>query len=129
MAFLYEQFDTLKKMGMFNVDIPTFINDNLKYTVRPYQTEAFQRYVFFDTNDFDLKPNKPFHLLYNMATGSGKTLVMAGLMLYLYKKGYRRGDCAPMAIIEFRKINIFIWYCTYKLKSWSISCISTICYI
>jgi type III restriction enzyme len=24
-----------------------------------------------------------------MATGSGKTLVMAGLMLYLYEKGYR----------------------------------------
>ena len=23
-----------------------------------------------------------------MATGSGKTLIMAGLMLYLYKKGY-----------------------------------------
>jgi hypothetical protein len=55
MAFLYEQFDTLKKMGMFNVDIPTFINDNLKYAVRPYQAEAFQRFVFFDTNDFDAK--------------------------------------------------------------------------
>ncbi len=24
-----------------------------------------------------------------MATGSGKTLIMAGLMLYLYKQGYR----------------------------------------
>ena len=55
MAFLYEQFDTLKKMGMFNVDIPTFINDNLKYAVRPYHAEAFQRFVFFDTNDFDPK--------------------------------------------------------------------------
>ena len=66
---------------MFNVDIPTFINDNLKYAVRPYQAEAFQRYIFFDTKDFDAKPNKPFHLLYNMATGSGKTLVMAVLLL------------------------------------------------
>ena len=28
-------------------------------------------------------------MLYNMATGSGKTNVMAGLMLYLYAKGYR----------------------------------------
>ena len=29
------------------------------------------------------------HLLYNMATGSGKTLVMAGLILHLYEKGHR----------------------------------------
>ena len=29
------------------------------------------------------------HLLFNMATGSGKTLIMAGLILYLYEKGYR----------------------------------------
>ncbi len=89
MAFLYEQFDTLKRMGMFNVDIPNFIQDNLKFKIRPYQTEAFQRFVFFDNNDFEAKPNKPYHLLFNMATGSGKTLVMAGLILYLYEKGYR----------------------------------------
>ena len=31
----------------------------------------------------------PLHLLFNMATGSGKTLIMAGLILYLYEKGYR----------------------------------------
>jgi len=29
------------------------------------------------------------HLLFHMATGSGKTLVMAGAMLYLYEQGYR----------------------------------------
>ena len=28
-------------------------------------------------------------LLFNLATGSGKTLIMAGLILYLYQKGYR----------------------------------------
>jgi len=28
-------------------------------------------------------------LLYNMATGSGKTMVMAGLILHLYEQGYR----------------------------------------
>ncbi len=89
MEYLYKQFDTLKKMGMLQYDIPNFIKDNLKYEIRPYQEEAFGRYVFFDTRDFEGKPNKPFHLLYNMATGSGKTLVMAGLMLYLFEKGYR----------------------------------------
>ena len=28
--------------------------------------------------------------MFNMATGSGKTMLMAGLILYLYKQGYRR---------------------------------------
>ena len=39
-------------------------------------------------NDFDAKELKP-HLLFHMATGSGKTLIMAGAMLYLYEQGYR----------------------------------------
>ena len=39
-------------------------------------------------NDYAGK-STPFHLLFNMATGSGKTLIMAGLILYLYEKGYR----------------------------------------
>jgi len=90
MAFLY---DTLvREFGnrfLVQIEIPSHIADNLKYKIRPYQKESFQRYILLHTEDFEGKPNKPFHLLYNMATGSGKTLVMAGLMLYLYKKGYR----------------------------------------
>ena len=39
-------------------------------------------------NDFDGKQARP-HLLFHMATGSGKTLIMAGAMLYLYEQGYR----------------------------------------
>ena len=39
-------------------------------------------------NDFDGKQGRP-HLLFHMATGSGKTLIMAGAMLYLYEQGYR----------------------------------------
>ena len=31
----------------------------------------------------------PNHLMFNMATGSGKTLVMAALILYYYKQGFR----------------------------------------
>ena len=74
-----------------NVTVPNNVIDNLKpgYGQRPYQMESFQRYILCHNEDFAAKPNKPFHLLYNMATGSGKTLVMAGLMLYLYEKGYR----------------------------------------
>jgi type III restriction enzyme len=77
------------KRYLVQVEIPNHITDNLKYSIRPYQTEAFQRYILCHEEDFDGKPNKTYHLLYNMATGSGKTLVMSGLILYLYVKGYR----------------------------------------
>jgi type III restriction enzyme len=90
MAYLY---DTLiKEFGKREIartEVPNYISDNIKYDIRPYQEESFKRFMLCYNEDFDAKPNKPFHLLYNMATGSGKTLVMAGLMLYLYEKGYR----------------------------------------
>ena len=38
----------------------------------------------------NLKNNKQVHTLFHMATGSGKTVIMAGLILYLYTKGYRK---------------------------------------
>lgn len=56
--------------------------------LRPYQTEAFQYFFSYWENDFDGKTIKP-QLLFHMATGSGKTLIMAGIILYLYEKGYR----------------------------------------
>lgn len=90
MAFLYSIFDNpFARRVLEQVVLPNYISDNLKYAIRPYQEEAFKRYIYLDNEDFEEKPNKPYHLLYNMATGSGKTLVMAGLMLYLYEKGYR----------------------------------------
>jgi type III restriction enzyme len=92
MAFLHDIFNNpFAKKALAQVDLPNWISDNLKpgYGQRPYQIEAFKRYIYIDQEDFDEKPRKPFHLLYNMATGSGKTLVMAGLMLHLYEKGYR----------------------------------------
>ena len=45
--------------------------------------------VYFLSNDFDGKQPRPYNLLFNMATGSGKTMIMAGAMLYLYEQGYR----------------------------------------
>ncbi len=90
MEYLYDTLvQEFGKRYLSQVEVPNYITDNLKYRIRPYQKEAFQRYILCHTEDFEGKPNKPFHLLYNMATGSGKTLVMAGLMLYLYEKGYR----------------------------------------
>lgn len=90
MKFLYDTFDNPIVQNMLrNYEIPNHISDNLKFKTRPYQDEAFRRYLFTEKEDFDGKPGKPLHLLFNMATGSGKTLVMAGLILHLYKQGYR----------------------------------------
>ena len=88
--FLYEQLDTLSDFGMLKKEMPDSITQNLKstYELRPYQVEAFTRFIHCLNNDFPSK-RKPLHLLFNMATGSGKTLIMAGLILYLYKQGYR----------------------------------------
>lgn len=75
----------------YKQNFPPFIAEGLnpKFKLRPYQKEAFGRF------DYYLKqfPNKPkdqaLSLLFHMATGSGKTMIMAGLMLYLYDQGYR----------------------------------------
>lgn len=56
--------------------------------LRPYQREAFQYFISYWDNDFEGKPAK-HQLLFHMATGSGKTLIMAGIILYLYEQGYR----------------------------------------
>lgn len=59
----------------------TSLNPYMK--LRPYQREAFQYFINYWENDWDGKAYKP-QLLFHMATGSGKTLIMAGVMLYLY---------------------------------------------
>ncbi len=92
MAFLYEVLlNEFGKRTISDITIPLSIKDNLKpgFGERTYQTEAFQRFILYYNEAFEGKGLKPYHLLYNMATGSGKTLIMAGLLLYLYEKGYR----------------------------------------
>ncbi|WP_145379813.1 DEAD/DEAH box helicase family protein [Staphylococcus cohnii] len=69
-------------------DIPNYIIDNLNHRLRPYQEEAVQRLMFLEENDKSKLYNK--ELMFNMATGSGKTLVLAASILYLFKeKGYQ----------------------------------------
>ncbi len=63
-------------------------NLNLSFPIRLYQERAFQLFLNYWEN-FDEKPSENSQLLFHMATGSGKTLIMAGLILYLYTKGYR----------------------------------------
>lgn len=88
--FLYQSLDAFSQFGGLRREIPDSVKLNLNpgYELRRYQVEAFARFFHCYKNDF---PNKahPLHLLFNMATGSGKTLIMAGLILYLYEQGYR----------------------------------------
>lgn len=88
--FLYETLDSASELGLLKKEIPAYLKENLKprFELRPYQEEAFARFFHCLDNDFPGK-DWPLHFLFNMATGSGKTLIMAGLILYLYDKGYR----------------------------------------
>ena len=87
--FLYEEFDILRKYGQIS-EISNFIKQGLskRIEMREYQKEAFENFITYFENE-KLNKNKQIHTLFHMATGSGKTVIMAGLILYLYEKGYR----------------------------------------
>lgn len=91
--WLYDELDSAKKFGVLDpfLDPPNFVKENLNpnFELRPYQKEAFARFFYYYNQYPEPEKEYPIHLLYNMATGSGKTLIMAGLILYLYEKGYR----------------------------------------
>ncbi|EAD6024611.1 restriction endonuclease [Listeria monocytogenes] len=82
---LVEQAELAEK-DLFNAHqgyiIPEYINFNLSHTLRHYQDEALRNYHYTKTQ---INPS-PQHVLFNMATGSGKTDLMAGLILYLYQE-------------------------------------------
>lgn len=88
--FLYDELDTLSKWAGIPQSVPDSVAQGLspKYQLRAYQVDAFARFFHCYKNDYPDK-SYPLHFLFNMATGSGKTLIMAGLILYLYEQGYR----------------------------------------
>lgn len=78
-------------------NIPKLITENLKHTPYYFQKEAIENFVFY--MDADENPvtktkirekNEPVHLMFNMATGSGKTLIMAANIVFLISKGYKK---------------------------------------
>lgn len=88
--FLYEKIDVLREAGL-QPPVPEIIHNGLseKIVLREYQINAFENFLAYFEND-NLRKNKQVHTLFHMATGSGKTVIMAGLILYLYTKGYRK---------------------------------------
>ena len=87
---LRQKYDSLSETGALDsLIVPEYVQDNLnpKFELRDYQTEAIKRLMFY--LDRDKTRIKPSQLLFNMATGSGKTLLMAASILYLYHEyGY-----------------------------------------
>ncbi|NVK57805.1 MAG: DEAD/DEAH box helicase family protein [Alteromonadaceae bacterium] len=86
---LNREFDALAKYGALKADLPDDITGNLapKIALRPYQRTALERWLFY-IDKYEARPKAP-HLLFHMATGSGKTVLMAALILDLYRRGYR----------------------------------------
>lgn len=88
MPFIYETYDTVSKSGFknFKEELPDYITQNLRYPLRSYQQEALGRYLYYKNDDNRAIPEQ---VLYNMATGSGKTLLMAAIILEKYQQGER----------------------------------------
>lgn len=85
---LNDELASLLKYGAIKTELPTFITDNLsrKFELRTYQKEAIASFIFHFESD---RRQRPTQLLFHMATGSGKTIIMASQILYLYQQGYR----------------------------------------
>lgn len=91
MEFLADKIHGYWKDGFINYTERDYIKSNLNpmFLDRLYQQEAIAKFDFY-LNKYPARPkDKPIHLLLNMATGSGKTVLMAANMLELYTKGYR----------------------------------------
>lgn len=88
-------YDVLRsELGARNIErmeLPLDITQNLnpRLRMRPYQERALRYFLNYWQEDFDGKPKVNHQLLFLMATGSGKTLMMAATMAYLYAQGYR----------------------------------------
>ncbi len=95
--YLFKEFETkkikkdLEKLRKeYENTQPFFISQLNSYMeLRPYQLEAISRLDYMIENDDVYFEDKSKHILFNMATGSGKTLLMASNILYFFEKGYR----------------------------------------
>lgn len=79
---------TIGSDHLTKTNIPLHITDNLNQNkkLRTYQQNALRYYL----NNFQHEKFKQKHLMFNMATGSGKTLLMAALILDCFQKGYNQ---------------------------------------
>lgn len=89
---LYEEISEINE-DIFNEQLnwqtPEYITNNMVHTYRYYQDLAL-RFFHYSQTAKAFSYRNINHVLFNMATGSGKTDLMAGLILYLYQEhGYQ----------------------------------------
>ncbi|MGK7653821.1 DEAD/DEAH box helicase family protein [Roseovarius sp. B08] len=84
---LHEKITAFEEMGGVLPEVPEHVLENLAsgIALRPYQETAIRRFA----HQMGQKRTGPAHLLFHMATGSGKTVIMASAMLHLWTQGYR----------------------------------------
>lgn len=81
----FRQASLLNDDPAYRYQVGDYIKDNLKHKLRPYQAEAL-----YSLNYTQTRSQAHNQLLFNMATGSGKTDVMAAVILYMYAEyGYQ----------------------------------------
>lgn len=75
-----------EEINLFNAlrNIPSYIEENLKHPLREYQLSALS--YFIQTQKQPLANIEYNHLLFRMATGSGKTNLLASVILYLFEE-------------------------------------------
>lgn len=67
--------------------IPEYIINNIKFDLFQWQKDALLNFLLYQEIKIAEEDKNPTHLLFNMATGTGKTLLMAAVILYYYKQG------------------------------------------
>lgn len=78
-------FDNPKIYEIIEQPLPNYLVDNMKHKLRYYQINAIKDLmILLQTKTFLSYSSQ--QLLFNMATGSGKTDVMAAMILYLYQE-------------------------------------------
>lgn len=100
--------DSLKSLFIKRPEVPDYIKTNLCHELREYQLEALEQFIFLKNEQF--YPLNYRHLLFHMATGSGKTSILASLILYLYSEyGYQHFMffVNSNSIIEKTRLNLF----------------------
>jgi len=65
------------KLRLQYPEIPEYITDNLRYELFTWQEEALINFLTYEQVKEVEEDINPSHLLFNMATGTGKTLLMA----------------------------------------------------
>lgn len=81
----FQQISLLETDEALDYKVGNYIKDNLKHNLRPYQSQALYALNYTQT-----RSKKYNQLLFNMATGSGKTDTMASVILYMFVEyGYQ----------------------------------------